>query len=595
MNDVLSGSRKMLVTAWHVDWRKTLVSLVLMVSGAAAAPLLAAALGRMTDEIVKGHATGAAVAGVVVAALAIAALTFSHFAHLAYFELSEMAELDFDEQLVMLSNGSPGIEHQERPEHADSLTVLQQESRRFQVGLEALLNSLGLGLAIVLTAVLLALQSPYLLLLPLAAAPPLLTGRWAERVLDRAKTATAEPTRVALNLFNLSTNARFAGELRVFRLGDELRDRHARLWANASHGQWRAQLTATWIRAAGQVFFALGYVAAVLLVMRDAIAGRRSVGDIVLVIALATQVNQQVTTAVTLLRDLQRMASAYRRLADLRALIAATAPAEPADAEPPAKLSTGIEMAGVSFGYPGTGTTVLDEVDLTLPAGTTVAVVGENGAGKTTLIKLLCGFYRPTRGKILLDGTDLSRVPPDQWRARIAAGFQDFARYEFLARQTIGVGDLARNFDDPAVRGAMDRARSADLLDQMSDGLDTQLGKSYADGAELSGGQWQKLALGRAMMRDSPLLLVLDEPTAALDPEAEHALFERYAEQAQRVGKVTGAITILVSHRFSTVRMADLIIVIADGRVAEMGNHASLVAAGGVYSELYGIQAKAYK
>jgi ATP-binding cassette, subfamily B, bacterial len=586
VKDTLSGSWKMLATAWRVDQRKTVISLVLMVAGAVAAPLLAFALGRMTDEIVAGHATGATLAGVAVAALAIAALTFAHFAHIAYFELSEMAELDFDEQLVMLSNGSPGIEHQEQPELADSLTVLQQESRRFQVGLEALLNGLGLGLAVVLTAILLALQSPYLLLLPLAAVPPLVTGRWAERILDRAKTATAEPTRVALNLFTLSTSARFAGELRVFRLGDELRRRHESLWATATRGLWRAQLTATWVRASGQIVFALGYVAAVLLVVRDAIAGQRSVGDIVLVIALATQVNQQVTTAVTLLRDLQRMASAYRRLAQLRAQVTPAALAEPADQELPASLASGIVLDGVGFSYPGTGTTVLHDVRMTLPAGSTVAVVGENGAGKTTLIKLLCGFYRPTQGKILVDGTDLRRVPLDDWRERIAAGFQDFARYEFLVRQSIGVGDLAQRFGDDPVRGALDRAH---------DGLDTQLGKSYADGAELSGGQWQKLALGRAMMRENPLLLVLDEPTAALDPEAEHALFERYAEQARRVGEMTGAITLLVSHRFSTVRMADLITVIADGRVAETGNHASLVAAGGFYSELYAIQAEAYR
>ncbi len=595
MRDVLSGSWKMLATAWRVDWRKMLVAIVLIVAGAAAAPVLAAALGAMTDEIVGGHATGAALAGVAVAGLAIATLTLAHFAHIAYSEIAEIAEIDFDEQLIMLSNGSPGIEHQERPELADSLSVLQQESRHFQLGLQALLTSLGLGLAVVLTAILLALQSPFLLLLPLAAVPPLLAGHWAERVIDRAKTATAEPSRVALNLFSLFATARFAGELRVFRLGGELRRRHASLWAVATHGLWRAHLTATWIRAAGQVVFALGYVTAVLLVVRDAIAGRRSVGDIVLVISLATQVNQQVTAAVTLLRDLQRTASTYRRLARLRAVVTPASPGGPADHELPARLTTGIELDGVGFGYPGTAATVLRDVRVTLPAGSTVAVVGENGAGKTTLIKLLCGFYRPTRGKILVDGTDLGRVPPDAWRERIAAGFQDFARYEFLTRQSIGVGDLTQRFADTAVRGALDRAHAADVLDHLADGLDTQLGKSYADGAELSGGQWQKLALGRAMMRENPLLLVLDEPTAALDPEAEHALFERYAEQARRVGETTGAITLLVSHRFSTVRMADLIIVIADGRVAETGDHASLMAAGGFYAELYAIQAEAYR
>ncbi|GAA1010974.1 ABC transporter permease [Acrocarpospora pleiomorpha] len=593
MRDLRIGAVRMITTAWRMDRRKTVVSVILMVSGAVAAPALAAALAWMTSAVIAGDTAAAAWAGVSVAALAVAALTFGHFAHLAYFELSELAELDFAEQLITLSNGSAGIEHHERPEHADTLTVLQREARQFRVGLEALLNSAGLLLAVALTAVLLAKVNPWLLLLPLAAFPPLLAGRIAERISDRARTGTAEPTRVALNLFHLTTSARLAGELRVFRLGGELRGRHRALWATATRGLVRAQLAATWVRAAGQIIFALAYVGAVLLVVRDAITGRRGVGDVVLVIALAAQVNQQVTTAVTLLQDLQRMAAAYRRLAGLTEVVTATGPSRP-DQSPPDRLRDGITLRDVSFTYPGTGTPVLGEVNLKLPAGSTVAIVGENGAGKTTLVKLLCGFYQPTRGQVLADGVDLSRVPMPAWRERVAAGFQDFIRYEFPAGETVGVGDLPRAGDEAAILAALSRAQADDVLEQLDDGLRTQLGKTYADGAELSGGQWQKLALGRALMRSAPLLLVLDEPTSALDPQAEHALFEQYAEQARRVSAATGAITLFVSHRFSTVRMADLIIVVRDGRVVESGSHADLAASGGLYSELFALQARAY-
>jgi ATP-binding cassette, subfamily B, bacterial len=588
---LLSGAWTMIATAWRLNRRKTALAVVLMTAGAVAAPLLAAALGWMTREVVAGATGHAVLAGVTVAVLAVVVLAFGHFAHLAYYELSELAELDFDERVIEVSNGSAGIEHHERAEHADTWTVLRQEGRQFRTGLEALLNGVGLVLAVVLTAVLLAVQNPLLLLLPVAAVPPLLAGRVAERVLDRARTATAEPTRTALNLFHLATSARPAGELRVSRVQDELRARHSRLWAAATRGLWRSHLTATWIRAVGQVVFALAYIAGVLLVVRDAIAGRRGVGDVVLVIVLAAQVNQQVATAVTLLQDLQRMAGAYRRLTETAALV--TDPA-PAHGSPPPRLRQGIELAGVAFTYPGTDVPVLHRVDLHLPAGATVAIVGENGAGKSTLVKLLCGFYRPSEGRILVDGADLHGMPVDRWRTRIAAGFQDFVRYEFAAQQVVGLGDLPRMSSEQAVREALDRADAAGVLDDLPEGLRTHLGKSYADGAELSGGQWQKLALGRAMMREAPLLLVLDEPASALDPEAEHVLFQRYAEHAKRVAARTGGITVFVSHRFSTVRMADLIIVVEDGRVVETGDHDALLAGAGLYAELFALQAKAY-
>lgn len=593
MRTLLGGARTMLATAWRMSPGRTAVAVVLMVAGAVAAPLLAASLGWLAHEVTAADTADAVLAGVTVAVLAVMVLTFAHFAHVAYYELAELAEVDFDERVIEVSNGSAGIEHHERAEHADTWTVLQQDGRRFRAGLEALLNGLGLVLAMTLTAVLLATRNPLLLLLPLAAVPPLLAGRAAERILDRAQTATAEPTRAALNLFHLTTSARLAGELRVSRVQDELRARHRRLWHTATEGLWRAHLTATWVRVAGQLVFALAYIAGVLLVLRDAIAGRRGVGDVVLVIVLATQVNQQVATAVTLLQDLHRMAAAYRRLAEISAVVTAPLPARAG--QPPHRLRAGIELAGVAFTYPDTDIPVLHKVDLFVPAGTTVAIVGENGAGKSTLVKLLCGFYRPSEGRILVDGTDLHSMPPEVWRARIAAGFQDFVRYELPVQEVVGIGDLPQVSSVSAVHAALDRANATSVLSDLPDGLHTHLGTSYTDGTELSGGQWQKLALGRAMMRETPLLLILDEPASALDPEAEHLLFQRYAEHAGRVARSTGGITVFVSHRFSTVRMADLIVVVKDGRVVETGDHATLAGGAGLYAELFALQAKAYR
>jgi ATP-binding cassette subfamily B protein len=210
------------------------------------------------------------------------------------------------------------------------------------------------------------------------------------------------------------------------------------------------------------------------------------------------------------------------------------------------------------------------------------------------LVKLLSKFYEPTSGRILVDGAELGRMPADEWRTRLAGAYQDFFRFEFRARQTVGVGDLPRLDDTSAVDTAVGRAGADDVVAHLSAGLETQLGPTWPDGVEVSFGQWQKLALARGFMRNGPLLLVLDEPTAALDAETEHALFERYAAGA-RHDAGDGRITILVSHRFSTVRMADLIVVVDGARVVEMGSHEELMAESGHYADLYEIQAAAYR
>jgi ATP-binding cassette subfamily B protein len=264
------------------------------------------------------------------------------------------------------------------------------------------------------------------------------------------------------------------------------------------------------------------------------------------------------------------------------------------DQQVPQAIRRAMTLDRVSFSYPGTSRVVLDDVSLTLPAGAVIAIVGENGAGKTTLVKLLAKMYEPSSGTIFVDETPLARVPAEHWRTRLAGAFQDFFRFEFSARHSVGLGDVPRMDDDGAVRQAVDRAGAGDVVARLASGLDTQLGPTWPGGVELSFGQWQKIALARGFMRDRPLLLVLDEPTAALDAETEHALFERYAEAA-RTDSHGGRVTILVSHRFSTVRMAQLIVVLDGAKVVETGSHEELMAKGGQYSQLYGIQAAAYR
>jgi ATP-binding cassette subfamily B protein len=232
-------------------------------------------------------------------------------------------------------------------------------------------------------------------------------------------------------------------------------------------------------------------------------------------------------------------------------------------------------------------------VSFPVPAGAVLALVGENGAGKTTLVKLLCRMYEPTEGRILVDGIDLAEMEPSAWRARLSAAFQDFARFELAARQAVGVGDLPHVDDAAAVHTALERAGAARVLDGLPAGGDTPLGARWEGGVDLSTGQWQKVALGRALMRPEPLVVFFDEPTASLDALAEHALFERYAAES-RAGARRGAVTVLVSHRFSTVRSADLILVVEGGGVTELGGHDELLSRGGLYAELYSMQARAY-
>jgi ATP-binding cassette subfamily B protein len=492
--------------------------------------------------------------------------------------------------IARLQASVPTIEHQERADYLDRLAVLRDQSFMLDHLFASLLANVGWAFRLAITGVLLASVHPALALLLLAGLPAMIVSLWRPGVERSVEESVASHDRLARHLFVLGTTASPAKEVRVSGIGGDLRaarrDARQRWYAPISATRWRS---AIW-QAAGWAVFGAAYVAAIAWVANGLDLG---VADVVLVVVAGQRLSFYVAQSVSELGFLRGVwLDSSRRLTWLEDY------AERADREavasPPDRLHDGIRFEHVSFRYPGTDRWALEDVDLHLPAGAVVAVVGENGAGKTTLVKLLARMYQPTEGRILVDGTDLRTIATGAWRRRLAGAFQDFFRFELPASESIGVGDEPRLDDRPAVERAVTRAGADDVVERLPSGLDTQLGPTWDDGVEVSFGQWQKLALARGFMREAPLLMVLDEPTAALDAETEHALFERYATET-RAGVELGRVTILVSHRFSTVRMADQIVVLDGARVAEVGSHAELMARGGHYAELFSIQALALR
>lgn len=505
-------------------------------------------------------------------------------------ELLERTGSWLDARILELSGQIPGLEHHERPEYHDRLQAL--EGTNLGNTLFGIIPGLAALLKLLAATALLATLHPALLLLPLFAVPSVWFGVRAQHIQQDAWDAMSPHWRRANACYDLAMKAGSAKELRIFGLLTENRRRHTLERAAGSEGLRRANLRGAAWKTYGWMVFGIGYLGALGLVAVRAINGENTTGDLVLAISLAAQLNASVSDVAYEVQDVVgklRAAKHFLWLEDL-----ATGHLRTIDATPPHRLQQGIRFENVSFTYPGTDHEVLSDVDLFLPAGSRVAIVGDNGAGKTTLVKLLCGFYEPTSGRITLDGVSLDRVDPIAWRGEVAGAFQDYCRFEFIAAETVGLGDLPRIDDVTAVARALERAGATEVPGKLRDGLATQLGRSFDKGVDLSMGQWQKLALSRAFMREAPVLLVLDEPTASLDAPTEHAVFTRYAEQAA-ARRADGAVTLLVSHRFSTVRVADLIVVVDGGQVRETGTHAELMAAGGLYAELFELQAAAYR
>jgi ATP-binding cassette subfamily B protein len=482
------------------------------------------------------------------------------------------------------------LAHQERPEYLDRLSMLRNQVFVLDHMYMSVFSTAGWILRLGVTMALLASIHPALILLAVFAIPTVLTSTWRPGVERFAQERGAQTNRLARHLFTIATTAPPGKEVRVTGIGERLITERRAAWERWYGPVAAARWGSAWWHALAWAVFGLAYVGAVVFVS-SALGAPASA--VLLVLAAGARLSAYIGATVGEIGFLRGFwLDGSRRLAWLEDY--ATSVAAAGDLPVPAVLQRGVRLDHVSFAYPGTSRVVLDDVSVTLPAGAVIAIVGENGAGKTTLVKLLAKMYEPSSGSILVDDTPLARMLASEWRARLAGAFQDFFRFEFRAGHTVGLGDISRIDDEPAVRAAVDRAGAGDVVAHLTSGLNTQLGPTWPDGVELSFGQWQKLALARGFMRDQPLLLILDEPTAALDAETEHTLFEHYASAAHGSAE-NGHITILVSHRFSTVRMADLIVVLDGARLVEVGTHDELMANGGQYSDLYSIQAAAYR
>ena len=480
------------------------------------------------------------------------------------------------------------LAHFEEPEFYDKLErARRQTMARMQLMAEVMGTAQDLVTLATLTSALLVF-SPWLLLMLVCAVLPAFLGETHFASLSYSLLYRWTPQRRELDYLRwLGATQESAKEVKIFGLGDYLMNRYKRL-ADGFYDENRAL---AFRRAAVGSVLALvgtaGYYGAYVVILYRALHGSLTVGDLTFLAGsfaksrgLIEGVLSHVSSVSEQAMYLEDLFAFFRMEPRIRS--------KPSALPAPRPIREGLEFRNVSFRYPGAERDALHNVSFDLRPGQRIALIGENGAGKTTITKLIARLYDPTEGQILLDGMDLREFDLEDWRGEVGVIFQDYMRYHMLLWENIGLGRVELLGDRQRIEKAARLSLATDVAARLEKGLEQMVGRRFTGGVDLSGGEWQKVALGRAYMRDAQLL-ILDEPTATLDARAEHRVFERFADLTR------GKIAVLISHRFSTVRMADRILVLHDGEVLEDGTHEELLALNGQYAELFELQASGYR
>ncbi|HVE91157.1 MAG TPA: ABC transporter ATP-binding protein [Actinomycetota bacterium] len=581
--------------AWDIARRRAaalLASMILMGMAGAASGWLTKLL---VDALAAGDADEAWKWGFVFLGQFAATVLLGHLLQFLQMDMGDRISQEVDRRLMAISTSAPGLDHLERPEFADKIKLVRNHH---YVPFSALtnLNSVaylifGLSSALFLLATI----HPLLIVMPLVAAPSAVIQFRSYRKHFRRWDDIAPEDRLSQHYLELATEPKAAKEVRLFTLGSHLIDRYRQITGTYIRTLFRDRLKRSGVGVVTGAAYGLTLGGAIGFIGWLALNRRATIGDVALGVQVSRMVIGHVEMAANLiawLAELSFVGERYLWLLDYEPDVQLRGPEHTQPV--PRSITSGIVLDGVSFTYPDTEKEVLHAVSLFIPAGATVALVGENGAGKSSLVKLLSRFYDPTGGSIRIDGIDLRDLDLDEWRSRVGAAFQDFVRFQLVAREAVGVGDLESIDDLDRVTTSARQSGADRTIDRLPSGYDTQLGRDFKDGTDLSEGEWQRVALARGSMLQNPVLLMLDEPTASLDARSEHEVFERFAELAQSAPGGVRPVTVLVSHRFSTVRMADLIVVLHEGRLEELGTHEELMQRGRRYAELFRLQASRY-
>jgi ATP-binding cassette subfamily B protein len=456
----------------------------------------------------------------------------------------------------------------------------------------AMIQMLGRLIQQVLTTITLSVSivyfSPWLLLLLVAGVIPAFVGETHFAFLGYAKNFRQTPARRQLDYLRILGGSKEAAkELKLFGLSKFLTQRFTRLSDEIYEENVALSRRKLVAGALLSIVGTLGYYSAYVYVIWRTVNGSLTLGSLTL---LAGAILQASSNIQQIFSTLSGVADQALFLTDLLAFfeMKPTIRSKPNALPAPRPIMRGFEFRNVSFSYPGSSRKILRNLNFTLRPGERVALIGENGEGKTTIVKLITRLYDPTEGQVLLDGIDLREYDLEDLYREIGVIFQDFMRYEMTARENVAAGRIESIADTDAIMSAAHKSLADAVIAKLPQEYEQQLGRRFETGVDLSGGEWQKLALARAYLRDAQLL-VLDEPTAALDARSEFEVFERFAELTE------GKMALFISHRFSTVRMADRIVVLAGGRIAEEGSHAQLMALGGRYAEMFELQAASYR